>query len=36
MRPDGYTAIEKDKLADAAIALLDSVEAAGVEIARPK
>ena len=36
MRPDGYTAIEKDKLADAAIALLDSVEAAGIEIARPK
>ena len=36
MKPDGYTAIEKDKLADAAIAFLDSVEAAGIEIARPK
>ena len=36
MRPDGYTATEKEQLAEAAIALLDSVEAAGVEIARPK
>jgi len=36
MKPDGYTAVEKEKLADAAIAFLDSVEAAGVEIARPK
>lgn len=35
MRPDGYTATEKDKLADAAIAFLDSAEAAGVAIARP-
>lgn len=35
MRPDGWTAIEKDKLADATIAFLDGVEAAGIEIARP-
>ena len=35
MRPDGWTATEKDKLADAAIAFLDGVEAAGIEIARP-
>jgi len=35
MKPDGWTAIEKDKLADAAIAFLDGVEAAGIEIARP-
>ena len=35
MRPDGYTAVEKEKLADAAIAFLDGVEAAGIEIARP-
>ena len=35
MKPDGWTAIEKDKLADATIAFLDGVEAAGIAIARP-
>lgn len=35
MKPDGWTATEKDKLADAAIAFLDGVEAAGIAIARP-
>ncbi len=35
MRPDGYTATEKDALAEAAIAFFDAVERAGVEITRP-
>lgn len=35
MARDGYTATEKEKLADLTIAFFDAIERAGVEIARP-
>jgi hypothetical protein len=35
-RPDGWEAIEKAKLADTTIAFFNAVEAAGIEIVRPK
>ena len=36
MRPDGWTVTEKEAFTEAGIAFFESVEAAGIEIARPK
>lgn len=35
-KPDGFEAVEKAKLADTTIAFFNAVEAAGIEIVRPK